>query len=209
MEIAVPVEMIGQKAHAAFQRHQLGPQGQQIQLPPGQLSAQPAQIAAHIGLEHRQRKRHPAQVALILAGGICAGTHRIAKIPGAEARHHGVQVDDAHAAACFFIQKDVVHLGVVVRHTQRHVARLQLAQQRVGLRGPCHAKGNLLSCLSPPARHVGADGVGQLLQARRRIMKIRQRRMQRRRVKSPQLALEPSERLARRSKRLGAVRHIG
>ena len=208
MEIAVPAKMVGQKAHAAFKRHQLRSQGQQVQLTPGQLSAQAAQVAAHIGLEQRQRKRHPAQVALILGGRICAGAHRIAEIPGAQARHHRIQVDHAYAAARLFIQKHVVHLGVVMRHAQRHAARFQLAHQRIRLRGSLHAKGDFLAHLGPPAHRIGADGVGQLLQTRRRVVEIGQGGMQRRRVKPAQLALKAPERLACRGEPLRGVRHV-
>ena len=72
---------------------------------------------------------HLGQVLFVLHGGGSAKTDGVAKVEGAQAGHDGIQIDDAHGAAGFVVDEDVVELCIVVGDAQGQIAALQLVHQ--------------------------------------------------------------------------------
>ena len=75
------------------------------------------------------------QVLLVFFGGAGGGAHHVAEIVERQARHHGVEVDDADAFAGCVVEHHVVELGVVVRDALGQVCLEQNAGDRFAREG--------------------------------------------------------------------------
>ena len=151
---------------------------------------------------------HAAQIRLVLGRGARAEADGVAEVIRRQPRHHRVQIDHAHAAPGLAIQQHVVELGVVVGDAQGDFARLHRVQQRVHLPLVLPAKLDFRRHAAQPAGLVARNRVFELAVARRGVVEIVDRLMQRIRRKAAHLPLEFAERLAGKLEQRGRVRQI-
>ena len=161
-EVHVPVEVVGQEAQAHLQGHQPGAVGQGLQLQGRQGAARGGEEPVGVGLEQPQVKVDLGEVGLVLGGGGGPGPDGIPKVKGAQAGHHGVQVDDADGLARGVVDEDVAHLGVVVGHPQGKLALPQQIHQQGAVLFALGGKVHLRPHLRKPARLVVLGGLQQL-----------------------------------------------
>ena len=113
------------------------------------------------------------EVRLILGGGGGPGPDGVAKVEGAQAGHHRVQVDDAQGPARLPVKEHIADLGVVVGHPQRKPPLAQQIHQQGGASLPCLGKSQLRFHLREPPSPILLGGLPKLLAAHRRVMKVR------------------------------------
>ena len=122
------------------------------------------------GLGDRELSRlRNEKIGFIFHGGVGGKADHVAEIIKREAGHHGVQVDDANAAAGGVVKHHVVQLGVVVGGAQGHGAPGVQVEQGAGEILALPGKGDLSLCrhrirrplqLEKPGRSGSLGGCG-------------------------------------------------
>ena len=170
-EVMVAVQVVGQEPDAAFQRHQLGAQGQDLLFQLRQPRAG-AQKAPGIGAEQVQAHLHLAQIGFILGSGGGTEADGIAKVIAAQARHNGVQVDDAQRCAVRRVQHDVVELRIVMGDPQGELPRLEKIGQGCGFFFPVEGEADLVPNILGPAHGVGGQNLPEDPVTVRRVVEV-------------------------------------
>ena len=134
LEVGVALQIVRQEADAALQRHQLRAPGQVLLLCVRQRAGRALEKALGVNIKQRKVEIHLGKIALVLGGMVRAEADGIAEIIDGQARHHGVQVNDADALAGILVDEDVVEFGVVVRHAQGQPAGAQRLQRHAAIR---------------------------------------------------------------------------
>lgn len=135
-EVGVALEVVGEEAHAAFEGHELGREGQQFRLERRHLLRDGADEAVGVCAVVVEAEVDLREVLLVLERGRCAEADRIAEVVEHRARHHGVEVDDRLRLAGLGVHEDVVELRVVVRDAQGQIALGQRIDEARVLRRP-------------------------------------------------------------------------
>ena len=179
LEVDVAVQVIGEETHACLERHQLGADGQGADFGFGQRAAGAAEKARGIGFKQREAEMHLCEVGFVLGRRGSARTDGIAEVEGREAGHHGVEIDDADGPAGAVVDQHIAHLCVVVRDLERQRALREQVRQHcaVGLARPRERelRGDRLH----PAGLIERGGLHELAKARGRVVKMRDRLVQR------------------------------
>ena len=165
LEVNVTLQIVGEEAHTAFQRHHHRAGGEQIQLGLGQLAVAALEEALGVGLEQLQIQRDLGKVGLVLYGGVGTEADGIAEVVDGIAGHHGVQVDDANGGACLLVKQDVVELGIVMCDAQWQLAGLACILQRVAEGLALLGEGDLGADLGKATANVLFHGLHQIAKA--------------------------------------------
>ena len=158
VEIVVALQIVGQKADAALQRHQLGTPGKALFLRRAHGSPGGGEIPLGEHLVQVQVKVDLALVGLVLGAVVGTGADGVAEIVGRQTRHHSVKVNDTDAFSGGGIDQDVVDLGVVVGDTQRDLTGRQQIQQGVAIFFPRMDEGDLRCNVLGTAQRIGGKG---------------------------------------------------
>ena len=136
------------------------------------------------------------KVGFVLGRRRSARADGIAEVEGGQAGHDRVEVDDADGGAGAAVEQDVAHLRVVVRDPQRQPVLFEQIHQDRAVRLAVVDEPQLCRDLAQAARFVAERGFGELAVARGRIVKVRDRLVQRVRRVIGEHALESAERRA-------------
>ena len=130
LKVRVAFQEVGQKAHAAFERHELRAERQRLLFERRQNGAGRLEEALCEELVKFQAHVDLREVLLVLEGRARAETDAVAEIVVDKARHDRVEVDDAQRFARVAVEQDVIELRVIVRDAQREFPGGKQAGQR-------------------------------------------------------------------------------
>ena len=207
-EVGIPLQIIGEKAHATFQRHDLRSHGKGLHLFRRKGAPAAFHKAVKIRFKQVQITGYLRQVFLILQSRAGAEPDGIAEIMGGKPRHHGVQVDDTDGLSGFPVKKDIVQLGIVVRYPERQLSGFQQIAEEMAVLLPFHHKPDLLLHPGGPSHHIRLHGFPEFGEPVHGIVEIGNRLVQLLGGKIRQEILEISKGVATLFKILRAFRLV-
>ena len=154
VEVVVAVQIVGEEPDAALQGHELGAPGEILQLRLGKPALRPLQEAPDVAAVQLDIETDLAQILLVLGAVVGAEADGVAEVVDGKAGHGGVEIDDAHTFLGFFVNEDVVELGVVVGNPQGKLPFPQGVQGHGAVRLSVEDKLNFLLHLPGPSQLV-------------------------------------------------------
>ena len=170
--IRIAVDIVGQETDSLHVREQSYRIRQHLNFYRSQERRSRFQVSLHERLEYFDVEMHLVQVRFIFGAGIGSRTEEITEIGEYEARHHGIQVDNAQYLT-LFVEQHVAHFRIAMTDTFRQFALT------IQLFGATHLFCILFDGiyqslhLFQTTGRIGSNRFAQLLQTELHVMEIR------------------------------------